>query len=84
MVADWNLNLHRVWVRAYLRATFPAFRAPQKRPAGGTHGARLIDFPIGLRIVGLTMRVLREESDVLDASDHLPIRIRGTIRKRRR
>lgn len=81
ITADWNLNLHRAWVRAYFRAAWPGVRIPVAWPKQGTHaGGRLIDFPLGRRIRTLVFAVLPADP----SSDHRRIRIRGTIAPRPR
>jgi hypothetical protein len=41
--ADWNLDVHKPWVRAFLKAHFPSYRLSwHALPNGGDHGNRLI------------------------------------------
>jgi hypothetical protein len=41
--ADWNLDVHKPWVRAFLKARFPSYRLSwHALPNGGDHGNRLI------------------------------------------
>lgn len=81
VVADWNLNLLRGWVRAWARKVFHAWRppAPDRTPAEGDLGRRLISWAIGRRLRGLHLRVSRRDP----ASDHRGIRLTYWIRPRR-
>lgn len=65
-VADWNLDLHRAWVRDALDGAWDRLNAPRQLPRGGTHGARLIDFP-RTRNLGTVNLAIRSS---LGASDH--------------
>jgi hypothetical protein len=74
-VADWNLDLRRPWVREWVRGAWPGMRTPPRIPRVGTHGPRLIDWPLvrGVDVIGF---------DVLDAhphSDHRGIRLRVRV-----
>lgn len=55
LVADWNLDLKKKWVRVLIKAQHPRFKWLWKNwPVVGTHGNRLIDFTLikgGLRMV---------------------------------
>lgn len=74
--SDWNLNVRRRWVRAWVRAVWPGCQLPAHLPAEGSHGDRLIDWPIGRGwFPTLSLRVL----DKTPASDHRPIRVAGHI-----
>lgn len=65
-VADWNLDLHRAWVEAYLEDAWDGLDAPLRLPKGGTHGRRLIDFPRTRRLGTVNLRIRSS----LGASDH--------------
>lgn len=81
ITADWNLNLHRAFVRAWITVAWPAMHLPKRIPAAATHrGGRLIDWPIAHRIPDLAFRVLAQSP----ASDHRGIRVTGTIRPRKK
>jgi hypothetical protein len=77
-VADWNLNLHRDWVRDWVREEWPGMTPiPVKTvPAGGSLGRRLVDWPISTGIADRSLTVLPKHP----ASDHRGIRMTGTIR----
>lgn len=54
LVADWNLDLKKRWVRVLIKSQFPTWKwAWKKFPKVGTHGNRLIDFSLikGLKVV---------------------------------
>jgi hypothetical protein len=72
-VADWNLNLLRVWVRAWVRTAWPSMRPPSRKgtPDEGDLGPRLISWAVGHRIRGLVLQVLDENP----ASDHRGVRL---------
>lgn len=78
-MADWNLNLHRAWVRAWVRSVWPALKAVPKvvTPSRGTHGKRLIDWPVSRRVVLRRLVVLPGHP----ASDHRGVRLTGKVRK---
>lgn len=80
VVADWNLNAHRPWVRAWIRSAWPGLTLPKWLPKRGTHGRRLIDWFLTRRIRRARLRVMA----LTPASDHRGIRITGTIRPRNR
>lgn len=71
--ADWNLNLNLAWVRSWARAIWAKRKTlgKQKTPAKGSHGGRLIDWPVthGLRRRELTVLPLT------DGSDHRGVRL---------
>lgn len=74
VLADWNLNLHRDGVRAYLKEAWPELNAPAKAdtPPGGTHaGGRLIDFPL---VTGAQIDTFRIHA-ADPASDHRGISV---------
>lgn len=71
--ADWNLNAHRDWVQKWLRKAWPGLRLPSVLPKGGTHGSRLIDFPITRGANGVRFTLYAANK----ASDHRAIRISG-------
>lgn len=69
MVADWNLDIKKRWVRAALKALHPRLKLTWREPfEGGTHHNRIIDATV------TSLRVLREavlfEDDA--SSDHRP------------
>lgn len=72
IVADWNLNFKKPWVRALFKAKFPywkcSWRAPY--PKDGTHNARIIDATLykGNIRVFEEARLLPDD----DSSDHRP------------
>lgn len=75
--ADWNLNLNLAWVRSWAKSLWAKRKTlgKKKTPGRGTHGSRLIDWPIthGLR---------RRELTVLpktDGSDHRGVRLDAQI-----
>ena len=82
IVADWNLNLLRTWVRDWARRIFRAWRPPTPGDTArsGDLGRRLISWAIGRRLSGLKLRVSRRDP----ASDHRGIRLTYTIRPRRK
>lgn len=66
---DWNLNLHRRWVRTYIKT---GLRGCGLKPApiprdGGTHGPRLIDWALSDLVT--RGQVLHHNT----ASDHRPV-----------
>lgn len=65
--ADWNLNLNLAWVRAWARSTWARRKTlgKAKTPGRGSHGNRLIDWPIthGLRCRKLTVLPMTAGSD---------------------
>lgn len=65
--ADWNLNLNLAWVRAWARSLWARRKTLGKRktPGRGSHGNRLIDWPVthGLRRRKLTVLPLTAGSD---------------------
>lgn len=65
--ADWNLNLNLAWVRAWARLLWARRKTlgKHKTPAKGSHGNRLIDWPIthGLRRRELTVLPMTDGSD---------------------
>lgn len=74
IVADWNVDFKKFWVRAYMKTLFPNYKNSWVRPfpADGTHGDRIID---GTLFKG---RAARYERTRLffddDSSDHRPFR----------
>ncbi|MDF1603412.1 hypothetical protein [Nocardioides sp. YIM 152315] len=80
LVADWNLDAHKPWVREHTHAAWPGMKQVSPPPIGGTHGKRLIDWPLTRRVRGVKVRILAKTA----ASDHRPIGITGTIRPRKR
>lgn len=47
LVADWNLDLKKAWVRALIKSQHPKWKWVWKTfPTVGTHGNRLIDFTL--------------------------------------
>lgn len=49
LVADWNIDLKRVWVRSLIKTLMPSYRFVWRNRAYqtiGTHGSRLIDFSV--------------------------------------
>lgn len=75
--ADWNLNLNLAWVRAWAKSLWAKRKTLGKRktPAKGTHGPRLIDWPVthGLRRRKLTIL------PKTDGSDHRGARLDAVI-----
>ncbi|HSX68117.1 hypothetical protein [Nocardioides sp.] len=76
--ADWNLNAHRRWVRAYFKSAVRRMTFPRAAivPKGGTHaGGRLIDFFLrrGWRVNRWVIL------PATDGSDHRAIRVHGQI-----
>lgn len=65
--ADWNLNINLAWVRAWAKSLWARRKTlgKGKTPAKGSHGRRLIDWPVthGLRRRKLTVLPLTEGSD---------------------
>lgn len=78
--ADWNLSLHLAWVRAHSAEAWPGLMPvpPSRTPAAGSHGRRLIDWPITRGVHDRTLRVLPPHR----ASDHRGVRLTGTIHTR--
>lgn len=65
--ADWNLDLHKPWVRDYIKKAWPELDLPPRIPKWSTHaGGRLIDFFL---YDGLTVKSWAQLPDS-DASDH--------------
>ncbi|MBB3041233.1 hypothetical protein [Nocardioides soli] len=79
VVADWNLDALRPWVRAWIRSAWPGLTLPKRLPKKGTHGRRLIDWCLTRRIHRPRIRVMA----LTPASDHRGIHITGTIRPRK-
>lgn len=79
IVADWNLDAHKPWVRAWIRSAWPGLLLPRQLPKQGSHGGRLIDWCLTRRIRRVQLIVMR----LTDASDHRGVRITGTIRPRK-
>lgn len=75
LLGDWNLSAFLAWVRAYLKATFPKWRLPSLGNRG-SHGPRLIDFPLTWRMIAVAFRVLPNDG----SSDHDPVVVSGWIR----
>jgi hypothetical protein len=47
IIADWNIDLKRAWVRTLIKSLFPTWRwVWNEFPNIGTHGNRLIDFTL--------------------------------------
>lgn len=65
--ADWNLNLNLAWVRDWAKSAWARRKTlgKAKTPAKGSHGNRLIDWPIthGLRKRVLTVLPMTAGSD---------------------
>lgn len=80
LTADWNLCQHQPWVREHTAQAWPGMRQVRPVPVGGTHGKRLIDWPLTRRVRGVKVRILPKAA----ASDHRGIHITGTIRPRKR
>lgn len=62
--ADWNLDVLKAWVRAYLKSAFPKHKLVYSRK-GGTHGPRQID--------AFLLRKVKGNSSIMQAhrsSDH--------------
>lgn len=78
VVADWNLNLLRLWVRAWARTSWPSLRPPRRKNTGtvGDLGRRLISWPLGRHLLDLTLRVLAPDP----ASDHRGVELHYVIR----
>jgi hypothetical protein len=69
VVADFNLNVERAWVRAALRARFPGLRLTWRDfPGPGTHHRRVIDATL------TNLRILEAAELLPDdaSSDHRP------------
>lgn len=69
---DWNLNIHRDWVRAYMKSSLPGWTTQwdKSRPNAGTHaGGRLIDAVIGKGVTFRAGKVLPSHP----SSDHRAI-----------
>lgn len=74
--ADWNLNLHRAWVREWVGSAWPGLNiAPTHLiPKGGTHaGGRLIDWFVSKGLTITSWSILPKSP----ASDHQGIRVEG-------
>jgi hypothetical protein len=78
-VADWNLNFHQQWVRAFFRGAWPGLEEPHSLPKGGTHGPRLIDM---IRTRGWVNAVRVTIRSSRGASDHRELWVYGWIRYR--
>lgn len=79
--ADWNLNLRLAWVRRWAKKVWrgrPVGR--QKMPTKGSHGRRLIDWPITRRLRKRRLTVL----DQTRGSDHRGVRLRAEIKHPRK
>lgn len=72
IVADWNLNIKRRWVRARIRAIHPNWTLTWRRPypAGGTHGDRIIDATIKKGKISIVQEARLLPDD--ESSDHRP------------
>ncbi len=80
--ADWNLNLHRRWVRDWVGDAWPTLTLPPAAviPAGATHaGGRLIDWFVRRGLDVDTWGVLPSSP----ASDHRGIRVRARVMAQR-
>lgn len=80
--ADWNLDLHRRWVRTWIRSTWPGSQLPTHAVAAATHaGGRLIDWTLSRNIEDPTIHVLdsTDGEHFAQASDHRPIWLRGWL-----
>lgn len=77
--ADWNLNLKRRWVRAYLHAAWPNLQVGYRRGYNGvgSHGFRAIDGVLTNLPIETPTRVLRS----LAGFDHRPVLTVLTIPK---
>ena len=78
LVGDMNLCLHQPWVREHTAQAWPGMDQVRPVPVGGTHGKRLIDWPLTRRVRGVKVQILPKSA----ASDHHGIHITGTIRLR--
>lgn len=72
VVADWNVDFKKLWVRTLVKAIAPSYRNAWKnvKVAGGTHGKRIIDGTIfygALKVKG-TAKLYRDDA----SSDHRP------------
>lgn len=80
--ADWNLNLHKPWVRAWIADAWPELDLPPAAliPDGGTHADdRLIDWFLYTGLVVESWKILRATA----ASDHRRSRVRASIPDRK-
>lgn len=78
--ADWNLNLHKPWVQAWIKSAWPSLTVSSLIPKGATHaGGRLIDWFVkrGWKVASWTI------FDQGDASDHDGIRVTGSFLPRK-
>lgn len=78
--ADWNLNLHRDWVREYFEEAWPELHIPYyaiPRHVGTHAGKRFIDFPLIVGFSRGTVLITVLPND--KASDHDITRFRGII-----
>lgn len=79
ITADWNLDLHKAWVRAWVKVTFPGYSLVKEIPKRGSHGAalngRLIDWCLTKNVKDATLDVLDGDG----SSDHKRVRIAGLI-----
>lgn len=80
--ADWNLDLHKPWVRAWIKSAWPGLTVVREGviPKGGTHGPRLIDWFIrrGYFYIA-TWRIMPATA----GSDHRSIRVAGHINRKK-
>lgn len=74
--ADWNLNLHKIWVQKWIAKAWPGMSLPRPsiRPRVGSHaGRRLIDWFLRRNFRVTKWKVLPKTN----ASDHSPELIEG-------
>lgn len=78
---DWNLNLHKTWVREWIAKAWPTLTVPRASviPKGGTHaGGRLIDWFVRRNLYITAWRVMPAS----EGSDHRSIRVAGHINRK--
>lgn len=81
--ADWNLNLNLAWVRDWAKGLWKnrgRLMGLAKVPKQGTHGNRLIDWPVTHGVRKRRLKVLPRTK----ASDHRAVRLTGVIGRARK
>lgn len=81
---DSNLNVFRLWVQKWIKVTWIGYTLPENLGSKGSLGRRFIDWPLARRVRNFTCQVLADAGKLAAASDHQRVRIRGTIRPRRK